>query len=157
MRFEAVTLSEIDKYSFVIGTKNKPDNDLKERIRSQIGEAMESLGFSPDSYSVTVRRDNWEEPEDRGYPELSYHSTYILFAITKSGDSAESLSDRELEEQREELARGIFPPEGSRVALVLLQDSSIGVIVTKGIPIATITGANYDRGIPSRRSGYRRR
>ena len=58
MRFEAVELNEIDKYSFVIGTKVRPDNSIKEGIRAQIGEAMESLGFSPESYSVTVIKED---------------------------------------------------------------------------------------------------
>lgn len=156
MRFEAVELNGIDRYSFVIGTKDKPDIPLKERIRAQIGEAMESLGFSPESYSVTVHKDNEEEPEERGYPELRPGKNYLLFAISRSGDSAESLLNRELEEQREEIARGLFPPEGSSVALVLLQDSTIGVIVTKGIPKAGIVQAKR-WATPSQRSGYPRR
>jgi len=154
MRFEAVELNEIDKYSFVIGTKDKPDILLKERIRAQIGEAMESLGFSPESYSVTVQRDDQEEPEEPGYPELRPGKNYLLFAISRSGDSAESLSDRELEEKRAELARGLFPPEGSRVALVLLQDSTIGVIVTRGVAMANVSSYDH-RTTPSRGSRYR--
>lgn len=153
MRFEAVELNEIDKYSFVIGTKDKPDILLKERIRAQIGEAMESLGFSPESYSVTVQRDDQEEPEEPGYPELRPGKIYLLFAISRSGDSAESLS--ELEEKRAELARGLFPPEGSRIALVLLQDSTIGVIVTRGVAMAKVSSYDH-RTTPSRGSRYRR-
>lgn len=157
MKFEAVELNEIDKYCFVIGTKVRPDNSIKEGIRAQIGEAMESLGFSPESYSVTViKEDNpTDKPEESGYPTLGFGKKYILFAIL--GDSAASLSNQELEEQRAELARGIFPPEDSQIALVLLEDWQISIVVSKGVPRAFISGVSYDRFTPSQREGYRRR
>jgi len=138
MRFEAIEINENSKYSFIIGTISKPDDDLKERIRAQIGEAMEALGRPRDSYSVSILQD--EEPEearDSGYPELDLSRDYLLFAMLRSSDSAESLSEREIEERKEELARGIFSPPGSRIALVLLYDSSLGIVITK-MPIPAL-------------------
>ncbi len=129
MRFETIELLPYMSYSFIIETREKPDQVLKERIREQIGEAMEALGREPDSYSVTVSQGSEENSGEREFPELGKGRNYLLFALRSSGDSAESeLSPRELEEEREELARGIFPPRDSRIALVLLQDSAVSVI-----------------------------
>lgn len=82
MRFEAVELIDSEFYAFIIETRDKPDNALRERIREQIREAMESLGFSPGSYSVTVlKADSLEEAEDRGYPKLRREKNipYLVF------------------------------------------------------------------------------
>ncbi len=135
MKFEAIEINEHSKYSFIIGTMSKPDKELKERIRAQIGEAMEALGRPRDSYSVSILQN--EEPGeilDSGYPELDISRDYLLFAMLRSSDSAESLSEGEIEERKEELARGIFSPSGSRIALVLLYDSSLAIVITK-VPI----------------------
>lgn len=144
MRFETIRLNPIDKYAFVIGTRDKPDNALKEWIRSQIGEAMASLGFPPDSYSVTINRgDKLEEEGEREYPSLTAGADYLIFGIINRGDSAESFSDREIEESREELAKAIFPPEGSRIALVILRDSTVSLLITKGVPVVVVKGISY--------------
>ncbi len=132
MRFEAIEIERDSKYSFIVGTVEKPDNALRDRIREQIREAMEALGRDPDSYSVSIlQNEEPEEARDKAYPELQGSRNYLLFAMLRSSNSAESLSARELEEQKEEIARGIFPPRESRIALVLLYDSSLGIIVTK--------------------------
>lgn len=132
MRFEPIQIRANALYNFYIETWDKPDNALKERIRAQIGEAMGALGREPDSYSVSILQNSEaEESGDSEYPELKIGRNYLIFAILGSGDSAESLADKELEEQRAELARGIFPPKNSRIALVLLQDSSISLITTQ--------------------------
>lgn len=132
MRFEAIEIKRDISYNFVIGTMAKPDNVLKERIREQIREAMGALVREPDSYSVSILQN--QEPEESGdseYPELQIGRDYLIFAMLRSPNSAESLSDKELEASKAELARGIFPPKRSRIALVLLQDSSFGLITTK--------------------------
>lgn len=132
MRFEAIEIKRNSKYSFIVGTAEKPDKALREQIRNQIREAMESLGREPDSYSVSIlQNEELEEARDREYPELNGSRDYLLFAMLRSPDSAESLSHAELEEQKEELSRGIFAPRESRIALVLLYDSSIGIIITQ--------------------------
>ena len=133
MRFEAIEITDLLRYNFIVGSRLKPDEALKERIRGQIGEAMRALGRKPDSYSVSILHNTeTEEARDNVYPELEVGKNYLLFAMLQSGDSAESpLSNKELEEQQEELARGVFCPEMSRIALVLLYDSSIGIVKTK--------------------------
>lgn len=132
MRFEAIEIERDSKYSFIVGTAEKPDQALKERLRAQIWEAMEALGRAPDSYSVSILQNREpEEARDKTYPELRGSRDYLIFAMLSGSDSAESLADRELEEQKEEIARGIFSPRESRIALVLLYDSSLGIIVTK--------------------------
>ena len=130
MIFEVVELQKNRKYTFIIGTRAKPDNYLRARIRDQIGEAMSSLGREPDSYAVSIVR-NEEENREKTLPPLQIGRDYLIFATLFSGDSAESFSERELEEQREEVARGIFAPKDSRVALILLQDALVNVIATE--------------------------
>ena len=131
MIFEVVELQKNRKYTFIIGTRAKPDNYLRARIREQIGEAMSSLGREPDSYAVSIVRNEEEENREKALPPLQIGRDYLIFATLFSGDSAESFSERELEEQREEVARGIFAPKDSRVALILLQDALVNVIATE--------------------------
>ena len=135
MRFEAIEILPYMHYGFIIETKEKPEEALKERIREQIGEAMGALGREPESYSVTVCQGYEESLGEREFPEFGQSRNYLLFALRSGGDSAEPLSPRELEEEREELARGIFAPRESRIALVLLQDSSISLIRSDNSPI----------------------
>jgi hypothetical protein len=130
MIFEVVELQKNRKYTFIIGTRAKPDNYLRARIREQIGEAMSSLGREPDSYAVSIVK-NEEESGEKPLPPLQMGRDYLIFAILFSGDSAEIFSEKELEEQREELARGIFAPQGSRVTLVLLHDALVNVLTTE--------------------------
>lgn len=133
MRFEAIQIRGSNKYNFIILTRDKPDSELKERIRAQIREAMEALGRKEESYSVSILEDDRaEEPGDIGYPELKPGANYLLFAFRSDRDSAEYPSPRAFEEEREELAKGIFKPSGSRVALVLLYDSRLQAIITEG-------------------------
>lgn len=152
MRFEAIEIERSANYNFIVGTKDKPDEALKERIREQIKEAMEALGRGPDSYSVSILADDREEPEDKEYPVLSPGKSYLLFAFRSSGDSAESPSPTELEEEREEIARGIFRPDRSKVALVLLYDASLQTVITKGVPLAVLAmGKVGTRGAGAKR------
>ena len=145
MRFEAIQIRGINKYNFIILTKGKPDSALRESIRSQLHKAMEALGREPDSYSVSIlQNEEAEETREREYPELKISRNYLLFAMLRSSNSGESLSPRELEEQKEEIARGIFPPRRSRIALVLLYDSSLEVIVTQMPSNAKITYIEND-------------
>mgnify|MGYP000173178471 CR=1 FL=1 len=131
MIFEAVELQKNRKYTFIIGTRAKPDNYLRARIREQIKEAMTSLGREPDSYAVSIVRNEEEENRDKPLPLLQINRDYLIFGILFSGNSAESFSEKELEEQREEVARAIFAPKDSRVTLVLLQDALVNVITTE--------------------------
>ena len=145
MRFEAIEIQEYCKYSFIVGTAEKPDNSLKEMIREQIGEAMGALGRAPDSYSVSIlQNEEPEEARDKTYPELESSRDYLLFVMLRSSDSAEPLSPRELEEQKAELARGVFAPRESRIALVLLYDSSISLMNTQKPSNAKITFIEND-------------
>ena len=145
MRFEAIEIQEYCKYSFIVGTAEKPDNSLKEMIREQIGDAMGALGRAPDSYSVSIlQNEEPEEARDTGYPELKMGRKYILFAMLRSSESSESLSIRELEEQKEELSKGIICPKNSRIALVLLYDSSISLMNTQKPSNAKITFIEND-------------
>ncbi len=139
MRFEAIEIEGNIDYNFVIGTLSKPDKELKERIRAQIGEAMGALGRDQSSYSVSILQN--EEPgeaRDSVYPELKINSLYILFVMLRGSDSAEALSEREIEERKEELSRSIICPKGSRIALVLLYDSSISLITARKPSIGSI-------------------
>lgn len=131
MIFEIVELKKNLKYTFVIGTRAKPDNYLRARIRNQIGGAMSSLGREPDSYSVSIVRNEEEERGEKPLPPLQMGRDYLIFATLFSGDSAESFSEGELEGQREEVARGIFAPNNSRVTLVLLHDALVNIITTE--------------------------
>ena len=92
---------------------------------------MSYLGREPDSYAVSIVRNEEEESGEKPLPPLQMGRDYLIFAILFSGDSAESFSEKELEEQREEVARGIFAPKNSRVALVLLRDALVNIITTE--------------------------
>lgn len=140
MRFEPIQIRGNSLYNFYIETWDKPDNSLKERIRDQIREAMEALGREPDSYSVTVLKGD-KSGEESGNPELPHllpQNSYIIFAFRESGGNLYSLG--ELEEEREEIAKGLIRPAGSRVALVLLYDSSLKMIVSDKPSIAVVSG-----------------
>ena len=133
MIFEVVELQKNRKYTFIIGTRAKPDNYLRARIREQIGEAMSSLGREPDSYAVSIVRNEEEENREKALPPIQIGRDNLIFAILFSGDSAESFSEGELEGQREEVARGIFAPNNSRVTLVFLHDALV-IFITKQEP-----------------------
>lgn len=138
MRFEPIQIRANALYNFYIETWDKPDNALKERIKGQIREAMEALGREPDSYSVTVLKGD-KPGEESGNPELpplSPRGRYLIFAFRESGGNTYSLG--ELEEERKEIAEGLIRPKGSRVALVLLYDSSLKMIVSDKPPVGGI-------------------
>ncbi len=160
MRFEAIGIDENSLYNFFIGTKEKPDSDIEDLIKEQIRAAMEALGREPGSYSVIIGQADREEPEESPFPSLGPGSDYILFAIRRSsrgeGYSAESMETRDLLELQKQWAKMIIPPEDSRIALVLLQDCSLGVIISGRVPIVSIV-SGYDRATPSRRSSRYRR
>ena len=151
MRFEAVEIRRDALYNFIVETRAKPDNALRETIREQIREAMEALERTPESYSISIIQGREEDTRERQFPTLEPGKDYLLFAIVDNGNDKESPSNRELEEQRGELARGIFPPDKSRVALVLLYDSLVGVVITKKLIIASISH-QIAKTTPSRRS-----
>lgn len=138
MRFEAIEIQRVALYNFVVETRSKPDNDFRESIREQIREAMEALDRKPESYSVSIIQGREEETRERQFPTLEAGKNYLLFAIVDKDESGDSLTKRELEEQKAELARGIFPPERSRVAMVLLYNSLVGVVITKKPPIVGV-------------------
>ena len=131
MRFEIFDIEEYLRYAFIIGIGTKPDNYLKERIRDQIREAMESLGREPESYSVSIVRNEEEESGESGMEPLRIGRKYLIFALLSSGELDDSLSDRELEEEKRELSKGIFCPQGSWVTLVLLYDATVKMIATE--------------------------
>ena len=153
MRFEAVEIRRDALYNFIVETRAKPDNALREHIRGQIREAMEALDREPDSYSISILQGKEEETRERQFPTLEPRKNYLLFAIVDNGEAGDSLPNRELEEQREELAKGIFAPERSRVALVLLRDSLVGVVVTNK-PVVAHISRPISKAVPLRRRGY---
>lgn len=147
MRFEPIQIRANALYNFYIETWDKPDKELKERIKEQIREAMDALGRKSDSYSVTVLKGD-KPGEESGNPELpplSPRGRYIIFAFRESGGDILSLG--ELEEERKEIAAGLILPSGSRVALVLLYDSSLKMIVSDKPPIGGIVIA---RGVSNK-------
>lgn len=139
MRFEVIEIERGALYNFIVETRSKPDNALRESIREQIREAMEALDRNPESYSVSIIQGREEETRERQFPTLEPGKNYLLFAIVDKDESGDSLTNRELGEQKEELAKGIFPPERSRVAMVLLYNSLVGVVITKKAPIAMVS------------------
>jgi len=126
------------KYQFIVGTRVKPDNALKERIKGQIREAMGAFGIPPEGYSVTVIEEPGGEEKENGSsvfsdsPRFGIRKNYVLFAILSGGESGEFPPDKELEETKAEIAEGINCPEESRIALVLLYDASIDILITEG-------------------------
>lgn len=129
-----------NKFNFIVGTRVKPDNVLKEKIRAQIGEAMGAFGISPEGYSVMVIEEpgGEESPKENGisvfsdFPGFRIEINYILFVLLSGGGSGEFPPDKELEEIKAEIAGGIICPDKSQIALVLLYDASIEVLITEG-------------------------
>lgn len=154
MRFKVLELQKNIRYSFIAGTRERADSELRSRIREQIEEAMSALDREPDSYSVSVIRNPGEEPEEGEIPLLGIERDYLIFALLDSGDSGGTFSEREFEEQKSELSRGIIPPPKSRIALVLLHDTTIEIISSQNFSNATVRGigVDYDRG--SRWGGF---
>lgn len=128
MRFSLIELNDDVSYSFVIGTAIRPDNALKESLRAQIQEAMESLGRAADSYSVSIVRNPGESPGGSEVPPMQIGGSYILFAMLSGDDPTEVLTEEELAEFREELAHGLTVPPDSRIALVILYNAIVSVI-----------------------------
>lgn len=131
MRFEIFEIKEFENYAFVIGTRSKPDSLLKESIRGQIEEAMSSLSREPESYKVSVVQSGDPELGEPDIPTLTPGKKYLIFALLYTGDGQEPFSARDLEEQKEEISRGLFCPPDSRVTLVVLQDASVKAIVSR--------------------------
>ena len=97
MRFEAIPIEKTALYNLFIETEDKPDPELKEHIREQIGEAMGALGREPDSYSVTVSQGSGESlgepnPAISNAPIFGQCRDYVLFAFRSSGVAARSRS-----------------------------------------------------------------
>ena len=124
-------IDKMRRYNFIIGTWERPDYDLKNRIRAQIGEAMEALGRTSESYSVSIIQSEGETGEE-GLIILEGGSNYLIFFLLDSR-SGETSSDLELEEEKEEIAQGIATllPDNSRAALVLLYNCTIEMIEGK--------------------------
>lgn len=131
MRFEIVQLDPNVSVTFVIGTRERPDTEMKLHIREQIETAMDHLSRPRDSYSISVIQDKSAfgmMGSDSGLLEFEPHTQYVCFALADSEDGLDPLSDRELVDIRNELADSIIPPVGSRISLVVLRDSRVSVL-----------------------------
>lgn len=134
MRYAIYPIDSRKSYGITIGSRVKPDSELRETIRSQIDKAMGAFEREENqSHRIAILPD-WDTAES-GLPEappsLDYRKQYLIFALLYSPDpgSAESLSGAEIEFYREELGlmlEGILGK--TRAALVLLRDCTVSVI-----------------------------
>lgn len=149
MRYAIYPIDPRKSYGITIGSRVKPDSELRETIRSQIDRAMGAFEREENqSHRIAILPD-WETAESGllEVPALDSRKQYLIFALLYSPDpgSAESLSHAELEYYREELGSMLegISGEETRAALVLLRDCSVSVIeADKG-------GSWYSWGAPN--------
>lgn len=133
MRYAIVGIKGRTSYGITIGSRVRPDSNLRELITSQIDTAMESLGRKEGKgYGVTILPD-WDPLESGSseIPTLEAQKRYLIFGILYSAPgSAESLTDKEVDEYREQLGAmfGKIAEGGTRIALVILRDCTVTVI-----------------------------
>lgn len=144
MKFAICKLENSKRYGFIIGTRAKPDSLLKEQIRNQFEEAMTSLKRSEKGYSVSILHSETAEEGTGDLPSLETGSTYLIFGLLGS-ETGERPSDEELEDQKNELFKGIeaISPGNSRVALIVLYDASVKWVeagIYYPIDISTLVG-----------------
>ena len=136
MRYLIYPVYPARSYSITIGSRDKPDSEFRELIREQIDKAMSSFERQRgEAHTVAVIPD-WQigEPGLESLPNLPNNGQYLIFALLYSNpDSAEKLSNQELELYRrdlEEALSGIANKE-TRAALILLQDCSVSIIASE--------------------------
>ena len=136
MRYAIYEINPNRSYGITIGSRVKPDSELRELIRSQIDKAMGAFERNkPQTHKIAIVPD-WDSAES-GSPDipndLGINGQYLIFAIVYSPepDSAESLTGQELDLYREEIGAMLEGILGkTRAALVLLRDCSVSVIET---------------------------
>lgn len=133
MKYYIYEIDPTRTYGFTIGSRLRPDTEFREQVRNQIDQAMKMFDReSTETHSIAIVQDyEFSETGLPTVPELKGGSQYLIFAILYSApDSAESLSDLELELFRNEVARMIETGMGdsAKIALILLQDCSVSVL-----------------------------
>lgn len=133
MRYYVYEIDPTRTYGFTIGSRIRPDTEFREQVRNQIDQAMNLFDRDrTETHSIAIVQDY--EFSDTGLPTvpvLTGGSQYLIFAILYSApDSAESLSDYELELFRAEVGNMIAAAMGdsAKIALILLQDCSVSVL-----------------------------
>lgn len=141
MRMIVLEIAEGKNYLFLIGSRDKPDREFRERIESQINGAMEGLTeglFEGDKgqYKITWGVQVNHEP---GIPvlepggaeageQIEIGKRYLLFGLVDSSEETK-LTPEELETMQGETAEkiaGVQVPDGAgRTAVILLQDCSV--------------------------------
>lgn len=135
MRYAIYEINPRKSYGITIGSRVKPDSQFREQVKSQIDKAMDSFERNPEQgYGIAIVPD-WDSAESGSseIPSLNYRGQYLIFALLYSPDpdSAESLSNQEIELYREEIGEMLSGIAGeTRAALVLLRDCSVSVIET---------------------------
>lgn len=149
MRYVIYSINPNRSYGITIGSRVKPDSQFREQVKSQIDKAMISFERTENqNYRIAILPD-WDSAE-LGIPEilptLDSRGQYLIFALLYSPDpnSAESLSNQELELYREEIETMLEGIIGeARAALVLLRDCSVSVIETDNYTGSSWEGINW--------------
>ena len=149
MRYQIFRILPQLSYMITIGSQAKPDGQFRERVSSDIDRAFETFSREKGaSHSIAVIRSGYEERGDESIPEISPGGQYLICALTYSNPpgSAESKSDQELEEERQEITRAlerVIDPvvNDINIGIILLQDCSVTVI-----PVYSPKGPDYRPG-----------
>lgn len=149
MRYAVFKILPSSSYMITIGSREKPDGAFRERVSSDIDQALEKFSRERGaSHSIAVIRSNYEENGEETIPEIFPGGQYLIFALMYSNrlDPAESKSDQELEEDRLEITRAlekIIDPVMNSISIgvILLQDCSVTII-----PVYSPTGPDYYPG-----------
>lgn len=148
MKYSIYSINPNRSYGITIGSRVKPDSEFQRQVRNQIDKAMESFERSEkQSYGIAILPD-WDSAESGSLdiPVLEPNNQYLIFALLYSPDpdSAESLSNQELELYREEIGAMLEGIIGeTRAALVLLRDCSVSVIETDNYTGSPWHGINW--------------
>lgn len=149
MRYAIFKIIPTVSYMITIGSREKPDGAFREKVSSNIDQALEKFSRERGaSHSIAVIQSNYEENGEETIPEIAAGGQYLIFALTYSNplDSAESKRDQELEEARLEITRAlerIVDPVTNdiHIGVILLQDCSV-----KLIPVYSPKGPEYKQG-----------
>ena len=149
MRYLIFKIEKHVSYLITIGSPGKADSQFRERVQSDIDEAMSTFSREMGAtHSLAIVTD-WDTAErgESTIPELSPGGQYLIFALFSSEEGSGEIGREELLENQRELERALKSLLGESntsdisIGLVLLGDCSV-----KLIPVYAPSGPGFQKG-----------
>lgn len=134
-------------YSFIIGKKDRPTAEDRERIEAGIARAWSGIFGSapgltiiPPNYGISVIRDSGEARGESEIPALKEAGFYLLFILIESDSQGSEEEEREITEEISRMLSKQFenskaPP---RIGFVVLYNGSVTMLEGIGESVAEV-------------------